>query len=115
MMEKVCIILLSAVILLLILREKNRPEKKEIDLFCEKAQKLITEFNSTAEKNIDLLEEKIEEAKGVTKGLDERLSYFSEKHLQIFRYNKEGLSLPEIAEKVRMSQAEVELILKQAK
>jgi methylphosphotriester-DNA--protein-cysteine methyltransferase len=117
MIEKICIGILSLVIILLILRirkEKN-PNFEELELFYEKAGRLIAQFNQTAEKNINLLEEKITEAKEILKEAEEKPSLRisgSVRYPEVFQLAETGLTPREIAKKVRMSQHEVELILK---
>ncbi|MDI6752601.1 MAG: hypothetical protein QME07_07145 [bacterium] len=117
MIDKICIGILSLVIILLILRirkEKN-PNTKELELFYEKAGRLIAQFNQTAEKNIGLLEEKITEAREIQKEIEERLplKVADKRYSKIFHLSEAGLTLSEIAERVKISQHEVELILKQ--
>ena len=117
MIEKICIAILSLVIILLILRirkEKN-PNSQELELFYEKAGRLIAQFNQTAEKNIGLLEEKITEVKEILKEAEEKtpLKISGDyRYPEVFQLAEAGLTLPEIAKKVKMSQHEIELILK---
>jgi transcriptional regulator len=119
MMEKICIGILSLVIILLILRirkEKN-PNSQELELFYEKAGRLIAQFNQTAEKNINLLEEKITEAREILKEAEEKPSLRisgSVRYPEVFQLAEAGLTPREIAKKVQMSQHEVELILKKS-
>ncbi|MBU1599122.1 hypothetical protein KKG61_03310 [bacterium] len=117
MIEKICIGILSLVIILLILRirkEKN-PNFAELELFYEKAGRLIAQFNQTAEKNISLLEEKIIEVREMRKETEKEPSpkiLGNGRYPKVFQLAEAGLTLSEIAQKVKMSQHEVELILK---
>jgi len=116
MIEKICIGILSLVIILLILRirKEKSPNTKELELFYEKAGRLIAQFNQTAEKNIGLLEEKIVEAKGILKEIESSHRFQGNgRYPKVFQLSEAGLTVAEIAKKVKMSQHEVELILKQ--
>ncbi|MEW6680420.1 MAG: hypothetical protein AB1297_05325 [bacterium] len=82
--------------------------------FIEKGERLIASFDQIAQRNIDILEEKIKEAKDVLKELDERAKEReSKKFPDVFRLRDEGFEIPEIAKMMNMGKAEIELILKQ--
>ncbi|MEW6103459.1 MAG: hypothetical protein AB1630_06560 [bacterium] len=115
-MSYVIIFLLLFLTLFLIIwkiREKKE-EKREFITFLEKGEKLIASFDQIAERNIDILEEKIKEAKDVIKELDERAKERENKRFpDVFRLRDEGFEIPEIAKIMNMGKAEIELILKQ--
>jgi len=108
-------LLLFLVCFLIIGRIKERKqEKKELIAFFEKGERLIAEFDQTASRNIDILEEKIKEAKGVIEELDKRIMEKENKRFpEVFRLRDKGFEIPEIARIMNMGKGEIELILKQ--
>ncbi|HAW50099.1 TPA: hypothetical protein DCX16_04020 [bacterium] len=122
MKEVIILFLLIVIGFFIIYRIKEkRKDRLQINVFFDKAEKLISTFNQTAEKNIFLLEEKIQEANEVLNELDKKIAQseeFEEKiktkrFPEVFRLRNEGLPISQIAKKMNMSQYEIELILKQ--
>lgn len=95
-------------------RREKEQEKRELITFFEKGERLTAEFNQIALRNIEILEEKIKEAKEVIQELDKRMEEIKNKRFpDVFRLKDEGFKTSQIAKMMNMGKGEIELILKQ--
>ncbi len=111
-----CFFLLLFLVFFLIMGriKEKKQEKEEFIAFFERGERLTAEFDQIALRNIDLLEEKIKEAKDLIAELDERIKKINEKRFpEVFRLKDEGFEIPQIASMMNMGKGEIELILKQ--
>lgn len=115
-MVYVIIVLLLFLIFFLLFQKRKEKEQEKRDLmeFFIKAERLMAEFNQAALRNIDMLEEKIKEVKGVIKECDERIKRIESKRFpEVFRLKEEGFEITQIAKMMNRGKGEIELILKQ--